>query len=182
MTMLLFGCTVYDEDLLTGAANVEGAGGSSTEIAGGAGGQAGAKLPRGGTGAIATAPRGGTSGTATTTSTSTGQACQGEFLDGHCWYLGEDGASCVETCSVHGEYDPATVQWVGTESQGGSLDECSTLLRLVGIAEAPMAGYRTDGRGLGCIDYEGTPFWHYTPSFDPNDAMVGARLVCACSQ
>ncbi|MGC4066328.1 MAG: hypothetical protein QM784_17180 [Polyangiaceae bacterium] len=181
LATLLTSCAVYDEHLLTGPSKVEENGGSSAETTGGSGGAMGTRSSRGGTSPIATSPRGGASATTSTSTTAT-QACQGDFLFGHCWYFGADGASCMQICAAHGGFDPATKDWVGTEAQGGSLDECATLLRLVGVTEAPTEGYRTDGRGLGCIDYEGTPFWHATPSFDPNDSMPGARLICACAQ
>jgi hypothetical protein len=178
--VLGLGCTVYDEDLLTGAAKMEGDGGSASAGAGGTAARLTSSVPRGGTMTTTQPSMGGSPSTTTGTSTSTGPSCAGKLHEGLCWYLGPDGASCTYTCALRGGVDALTAEWVGTQSQGGSVEECATLLQLFGITEPPTAAYRTDGRGVGCMTYGGNPFWHAAPSFDPDDSMPDVRQICAC--
>jgi hypothetical protein len=166
-----------------GATPFEG-GGTST---GGVGANNGGTVNNGGT-----ANSGGTTSFTATSSgsggTSTGgrssgtsePACAGVRSAGICWYLGVSGASCDETCTVHGGTAPGTASFVGTPFQGGSLNECATILLALGESIAPMEGVRYDGLGVGCHIYDGVPWWLSSPNFNSSAWQVNTRLVCGC--
>jgi hypothetical protein len=155
---VVLGCTMYDDSLLTGSAH----GGTAGRAQGGSA-HGGTSLPK---------------SSGATTPTSLG--CAGEMLGEICWYLSETGASCSATCSLRGGTNDAASTWVGVTAQGGSLAKCASLLELLGVSLAPVEAYRTDGRGLGCMTYQGNPFWHRSPAFSASASMPDARLACGC--
>jgi hypothetical protein len=105
--------------------------------------------------------------------------------NGICWYLGLLGASCNETCTDHGGVAADAASYVGTEAQGGSAEQCASLLGLLGIDGDVSTGHRndTDGLGLGCHvfpDYTPHNWWLEAPDFDTGDSHSDVRIVCGC--
>jgi hypothetical protein len=105
----------------------------------------------------------------------------GALLWGICWYLGSPGQSCMDVCGSHGGYADTTPQYVGVESQGGSLEECEQIFTALGYTGTVNAGYRDDGRGLGCHRWnDGVLWWLDSPAFDPTHSMDPASVACGC--
>lgn len=112
-------------------------------------------------------------------------SCAGESVFGLCWYLERDGRSCNDTCSAHGGYDPRAESYVGTDSQGGSIEECAQILSALGRSSRVNEGTRSDDLGLGChVWTDGTPWWLREPRFHPDVAAPGSTIgiVCACAR
>jgi hypothetical protein len=112
-------------------------------------------------------------------------ACDGRRVFGLCWYLGPTGANCNETCLRNGGFDTRTVDYVGTSNQGGSLNECTQILRALGVTETVGEGKRSDSLGLGChLWTDGAPWWLEDPSerFGPTEDFLGVRIACACQR
>jgi hypothetical protein len=108
-------------------------------------------------------------------------SCEGRSLFGLCWYLGASGASCNAECASHGGYDVRATSSVGTESQGGSYEECEDLLDLLGRAGRVGEGKRDDDNGFGChVWTDGDLWWLNTPQFRPSVSAPGVRIVCGC--
>lgn len=109
--------------------------------------------------------------------------CGGRVVFGLCWYLGATGDSCNETCSRNGGFDLRAIEYVGTSSQGGSLAECTQIMRAFGIAGTVGEGKRSDNLGAGChLWTDGAPWWLDDPSerFGPGEDLSGVRIACAC--
>jgi hypothetical protein len=105
----------------------------------------------------------------------------GALLYGICWYLGSAGQDCFEVCGSHGGYDDDTPEYVGTPSQGGSVEECEAIFEALGYTDTVSPGYREDGRGLGCHRWsDGSLWWLDSPDFDPSDSMEPSQAVCGC--
>ena len=99
---------------------------------------------------------------------------------GICWYLGAFGESCNTTCASHGGYASATPEYVGTTSQGGSIEECGELFSALGFTPAVTSG--TNYLGYGCHLWQPSVQWWLTgPDFDPDAAATGARIICGCN-
>ena len=111
-------------------------------------------------------------------------ACSGVEVFGICWYVGAQGASCVETCAAHGGYRDAASAYVGTVAQGGSAAECDALLSALGEGSPASEGQRTDGAGLGChlFGAQRDPYWLESPSFDAASRLGAVRVVCGCER
>jgi hypothetical protein len=154
-------CSVYDDELLHDAASLD----RVSTLDGG---------------------RGGAGGSGPSTTGDAGQAgesaglCAGMLHEGRCWYLGGANASCRDTCEDRGGCDPDAPSVVGTSAQSGSYEQCASLLRAFGVAQAPEEAHRVDGMGLGCHLYGGAPYWLTTPDFSVTARSLGARLLCAC--
>ena len=74
---------------------------------------------------------------------------------------------------------------MGTEAQGGSDEECASLLELLGISGDVSSGTRDtiDQLGLGCHvfpDSSPSNWWLSAPDFDTADSLASARIVCGC--
>ncbi|MBW2263321.1 MAG: hypothetical protein JRG91_15245 [Deltaproteobacteria bacterium] len=107
----------------------------------------------------------------------------GALMWGICWYLGSPGQDCYEVCGPHGGYHEDTPEYVGTPSQGGSIEECGAILDALGYSGTVSDGYRDDGRGLGCHRWnDGALWWLHTPDFDPGDSMDPSQAVCGCNE
>lgn len=107
--------------------------------------------------------------------------CDGRRLFGLCWYLGAAGASCNTECAPHGGYDTRATSYIGTESQGGSYEECDAILDLLGRSSRLGEGKRDDDYGLGChVWTDGDLWWLNTPQFRPSVSASGVRIVCGC--
>ena len=59
-------------------------------------------------------------------------ACGGARALELCWYLGNAGASCEQTCSGKGGYDARATALLGTTGQGGNLGACAQVLAGLG--------------------------------------------------
>ncbi|MCU0663238.1 MAG: hypothetical protein MUC50_13050 [Myxococcota bacterium] len=122
-------------------------------------------------------------GTELDTNTATDSSCDGNgaAYQGICWYLGDYGQSCWQACASHGDYHPSTPEYVGTQAQGGSLEECTAILQALGYVAAVNSGMQAEGVGLGCHQWEdGTFWWLVQPDFDPAFSVLSAKRVCGC--
>ncbi|MBN1653953.1 MAG: hypothetical protein JXA30_09270 [Deltaproteobacteria bacterium] len=119
----------------------------------------------------------GTDSSATETGPTT---CGGTVVFGRCWYLTEVTISCNQHCADHGGYDSETPQYVGTPSEGGSLDECSQILTALGYSQTVAEG--TNIHGYGCHVWSSDAWWLRSPEFDPAFSGAPARIACACNQ
>lgn len=114
-------------------------------------------------------------------------ACSGAPLGGVCWYLGELDQTCNAACAIHGGVDPASITFIGTPDQGGSLEACAAILQALGEPPGPVTdGFRDDDLGFGChlfVDPAGatSAWWLTAPAFAPTVASPSARLVCGCT-
>jgi cysteine-rich repeat protein len=71
----------------------------------------------------------------------------GEVVDGACWFLGEKGASCEDTCADAGlAYDHATESVAGS---GGTNASCKNVLNALGLAVGSATARSCDA-GIGC--------------------------------
>ena len=112
-------------------------------------------------------------------------SCGGRVVFGLCWYLGASGDSCNEACSRNGGFDPRAIEYVGTSNQGGSLAECTQVMRAFGIAATVGEGKRSDDLGAGChLWTDGAPWWLDDPSerFAAGEDASGVRIACACAR
>jgi predicted small lipoprotein YifL len=108
-------------------------------------------------------------------------ACGGVTALNLCWYLGAMGDSCNQTCASHSGYDARTASTVGTAAQGGSLANCTQVLRALGFAGPVGAGMRPDGLGIGCHVWDSDGWWIETSDFSPTTtAGATPRIACAC--
>jgi hypothetical protein len=119
---------------------------------------------------------GGTSSMGTTTS------CAGVPYQSICWYLGSAASSCQQVCASHGQTASNAASFVGTVAQGGNVTECAAILSLLGVAQAPTSGTRTDGTGLGCHVFSGQPWWLSSPAFSTSASNMNARIACGCTR
>jgi len=110
-------------------------------------------------------------------------ACSGARVLGLCWYLGAAGESCQQTCASRGGYDSRTAGLVGPTSQGGSVDNCSAVVRALGHNTDAADGTRADGIGIGCHLWGADAWWlHDGSNLDPSFSAPQARIACACSR
>jgi hypothetical protein len=111
------------------------------------------------------------------------RSCAGTSLDDVCWYLSADSQSCDQTCTTHGGVDDASLAFIGTAQQGGSVERCArVLVALIGPDDDDVqAGTRTDV-GAGChVFTNGDRWWLSAPAFDTNASLAGVRLACGCN-
>ena len=174
----------------TGTAGSLGTGGGTTAGAGGAskGGASGTGGPPVGTGgrapAVGGAGSGGTSGTGGVSGvggSTTIATCAGVDSAGICWYLGDTGSSCVQVCASHGGLSPDAAAYVGSKAQGGSVEKCGQVLKLLGVSNSPSSATLPGGLGFGCCVYKSETWWLSSPDFSPTASMSGIQEVCGCS-
>jgi hypothetical protein len=107
-------------------------------------------------------------------------SCGGTRVFDRCWYLAPSNVSCNQHCTNHGGYNNETESYVGTPSQGGSLENCSAVLNALGRPSQVAEGTRDD-IGFGCHLWQGAdPWWLSSPNFDPSAAADVVSIVCAC--
>ena len=174
----------------TGTAGSLGTGGSTTAGAegtskGGASGTGGSPVGTGGRGPVVggssaggTSGAGGASGVGGNTTAAT---CAGVASAGICWYLGDAGTSCVQVCASHGGLSPDAAAYVGSKTQGGSVEKCGQVLKLLGASDSPTSATLPGGLGFGCCVYIGAAWWLSSPDFSPTASMGGLQEVCGCS-
>ncbi|MEY2934151.1 MAG: hypothetical protein RL033_4900 [Pseudomonadota bacterium] len=108
--------------------------------------------------------------------------CVGHEMFGICWYLGEPGASCEQTCAAHGGPDVDGAAHVGVARQGGSPEDCVLLLSALGQRyRARTVSREEDGVGCYLSADDGDPYWLSWPPFEPTACRSGVRIVCGCS-
>jgi hypothetical protein len=108
-------------------------------------------------------------------------ACAGEELFDICWYLGEPGASCEQTCAGHGGLDVAVAAYVGTERQGGSREDCVLILNALGQRYRVRSIESEEGVGCHLAGEDADPYWVSYPAFQASACLRGVRIVCGCS-
>jgi hypothetical protein len=140
-------------------------------------GEGDAAAPDGVSDASAGAAAGRDAGTARGGPDAAPGTCLGEI----CWYLGEAGATCAQTCQNRGGYHADATRFIGTAAQGGNAEQCAAILRLLGYDQEPAPASRPDV-GLGCHLWgaEQGAYWLTAPDFAPNAGLAEARVVCGC--
>jgi hypothetical protein len=111
--------------------------------------------------------------------------CSGRSVLDVCWYLGAAGASCDDTCTSHGGFDPRAAQHVGTTSQGGSNGDCRQILTALGKSGSVTTATRSDNNGFGChIWNDGSRYWLDDPSphFRASVSAPVVRIACGCAR
>lgn len=111
-----------------------------------------------------------------------GPDCGGTPFSGICWYLAADGESCDSACAVHGGFDPMSAAIIGTPEQGGSLEQCaSVLVALRGNPEATVEP-TIETHGIGCHLYGSAEhrWWLSEPAFAPDTTWAHVQIVCGC--
>lgn len=100
---------------------------------------------------------------------------------GFCWFLGDFGESCDDTCVAAGRvYDDATRTFAGS---GGSNANCNAVLDDLGVSLPPVSGPCAAFGGIGCaaVGGFGSASVHcLTPPTDSMSAFLPAVRVCAC--
>ncbi|MEQ1565773.1 MAG: hypothetical protein ABMA64_09065 [Myxococcota bacterium] len=97
-------------------------------------------------------------------------------VGGVCWYLGDAGASCTDTCAAHGGYDEATRTYAGSD---GTLDQCYEVLDALAAGSFSF-GDTTNGPGLGCYVEFGDRVRTTFPT-DEGATFFGVARACACA-
>ncbi len=110
-----------------------------------------------------------------------GSICSGTLLDELCWYLGEAGESCTQTCAERGGYDEAGTSIIGSDDQGGSVDQCKLILDALLDVEADPND-DNDENGLGCHlrGNDEDRVWIENTDFSPDESANDARIACSC--
>ena len=102
--------------------------------------------------------------------------CTGEFVGGACWFIGEAGESCDDTCMSLGKTcDPATETFAGRGGPNG----CAAVVTALLIDAVPSELYR-DTSGTGCIVFPLHEDWdtHRPP---PSHLTTGAATTCGAA-
>lgn len=113
-------------------------------------------------------------------------ACGGVLLAGTCWYLGNVGQACDDVCLTRGGFSTASMAWIGTPAQGGSVEGCTAVLQaLAALPGVVTEGFREDGLGLGChlyVEAAGTEaaWWLTSPDLSPQAFSTQSRQACGC--
>lgn len=109
--------------------------------------------------------------------------CEGASALGSCWYLGARGLSCEQACSEHGGFNPTSIALVGTRAQGGTLENCATVMSELGVRSLVVAAVRLDGVGIGCHRWASLSYWLAadTVLYTGSSSAPLAELACACN-
>lgn len=107
--------------------------------------------------------------------------CGGTLIDELCWHLGEAGESCNEVCAQRGGYDERGTPIIGSDNQGGSLEQCTIILEAL-LNEAADTNDDNDNVGLGCHlrGNDEDRVWLDEPDFSPDESSDDARIACSC--
>jgi len=119
--------------------------------------------------------------------TSSSALAQGHRIRAYAGTSGSMEPTGVETCAAHGDFDVRTTMVIGSPTQGGTLAACAEVLLALGYPEAPTAGTRAegDGLGLGCHVFSldnGSAWWLGAPDFDPDAKLDRVQIACACTR
>lgn len=107
--------------------------------------------------------------------------CAGVEVFGICWYLGEPGESCVETCAERGGPDGAASAHVGTASQGGSREDCVLILNALGQRYRVRSTEHEQGVGCHLPAGDEDPHWLSFPPFSASAYLRNASITCGCN-
>lgn len=109
--------------------------------------------------------------------------CDGLSMWDVCWYLGEANATCSETCEAHGGFSDLAPRHVGSAAQGGSREECETLMTALGQEGTVTVGSAVTDKGLGCHRWaDGALYWVQDVDLDPGARHAPAQLACGCNE
>lgn len=115
--------------------------------------------------------------------------CDGQALQGVCWYLGDDSQTCDGVCATHGGFSDATSALLGTPEQGGSLESCVAVLQVLDTGVSTVReGFRGDGLGLGChvfINAAGAvtdAWWLTAPALASAASGIRVSRACGCAR
>jgi len=109
--------------------------------------------------------------------------CSGTLVGELCWHLGDLGDSCVDTCADRGGYDERGTPIIGSDAQGGSLEQCTVILEALLGEEADTNDNNNDDAGVGCHlrgDDEDR-VWLEEADFAPDESDAEARIACSCA-
>jgi hypothetical protein len=106
-------------------------------------------------------------------------SCSGAVAGSHCWYLGEEQASCAETCAAHGGFDAATVTYAGSD---GTDDHCALVLDALGASGSSVYPLIGIGAGIGCAGLSGARYRVFDEPTTAGATYVLARRACACAE
>lgn len=133
----------------------------------------------------------------TDTGIDTAQECLngGVPLKGYCWFLGDPGDDCLETCLKNGKmiysdiglhYDDATETVAGSEGDydGSNLNNCMDIMDALGIENEDFMFASSDSnKGMGCfMNYKGYRSLDtlYPTVPDAGTYVLDHQRVCAC--
>lgn len=121
---------------------------------------------------------------ADTTSSAASCGKYGTTIDGSdiCWYVGPPFQSCTETCASLGGVHKNTASFIGPPEQGGSAEECGTILQALQYFGFVRSIPAPTGKGLGCyIFMDGYRYWIEDLNYDPDQKDYGTSLICGCN-
>lgn len=110
--------------------------------------------------------------------------CRGTRFEEICWYLAADGQSCDDACSARGGFNPESVHLIGSLDQGGSLEQCASVLAMLrGNANAVIQA-TIEEKGIGCHLYGAAEdrWWLTEPAFEPAATWDKVQIVCGCNE
>lgn len=117
------------------------------------------------------------------------EPCDGVFVDGSCWWFGQNNESCDTVCSDHGGYADGTRYFAGSE---GDEAACGNVLTALSVENAtPVFAQSTlvGTGGLGCgSDFTGTATSYRLTSTTTSSASSASngslyfRRACACAE
>jgi len=108
-------------------------------------------------------------------------SCGGTVVFGLCWYITAFATSCNRHCASHGGFDTRTASYIGTPSQGGSLNNCRNILGALGYSTNVAEGTQASGGGFGCHVWSGgDKWWLSSPNFVPSISGASVNIACAC--
>ena len=105
-------------------------------------------------------------------------SCAGATAGGHCWYLGDEQASCEDTCAAHGGFEDATVGFAGSDGTDEHCAEVLDALDASGSSVYPLMGI---GAGIGCASLSGARYRVDDETTTAEATYVLAHRACACS-
>lgn len=110
--------------------------------------------------------------------------CGGTLVSELCWHLGALGESCTDTCASRGGYDDRGTPIIGSEAQGGSLEQCTVILEALLGEAGDTNDDNSNAAGVGCHlrgDDEDR-VWLEETDFAPDESETEARIACSCAQ
>lgn len=157
-----------------GGTSGQGPGGTGGSGQGGAGAAGGASNIDAGTDAADAAP----------IEPDAAPICTGTLVGELCWHLGELGASCLDTCATRGGYDARGTPIIGSDAQGGSLEQCTAILEALLGEEGDTNDDNGNAAGVGCHlrGDDADRVWLEEADFAPDESESEASIACSCNQ
>ena len=106
--------------------------------------------------------------------------CNGVADSKICWYVGRAGDSCATSCASHGGTSSQAASHVGNATQGGSAQECSRLLSVLGLSGPLISTARAEDEGVGCAVALGLHWYVTSPAYSDVAKIASVQLVCGC--